>query len=170
MDESTKTMLVDAVKQALMVELKGQQLYSHAADQAKDATAKMLFRDLANDENEHMRVLQAQYRSLLADGKVDVAALHPAEVDHAASRIVTDEFRKSLAQGTFELAVVSIGCDLERRAILFYEEQAQRAEIAELKALFQALAKWEKGHLEALSELEKLMQDEYWSRQGFAPF
>jgi rubrerythrin len=95
--------------------------------------------------------------------------VHPAEVDHGAGDVIDDSFRKSVKRGKFEMAVIGIGCDLEKKAITYYREQAQEAEDPDLRQLFTWLAEWEDGHLEHLLELEKMLQDEYWSDVGFSP-
>jgi len=161
--------MVQAIKDAIMTEIKGQQLYSHAAVTTQDPAAKALFQDLADDESEHMALLEAQYRNLLEEGRIDLSDVHPAEVDHGAGHVIDDEFRKSLKRGKFELAVISIGCDLENRAIQYYKEQAEQAEDPDLKQLFTWLSEWEVGHLEQLKDLERMLQDAYWADQGFSP-
>ena len=168
MDAKTESM-VKAIKDAIMTEIKGQQLYSHAAATTEDPAAKAMFEALARDENEHVSLLQAQYRSLLDNGRIDLSQVHPAEVDHGAGHVIDDRFRKSIKRGTFEMAVVGIGCDLENKAINYYKEQAGLTEDPDLKQLFTWLAEWEVGHLEQLIEIEKMMQDEYWADQGFSP-
>ena len=100
---------------------------------------------------------------------MDLSQVHPAEVDHGASHIIDDKFRRSLTRGAFEMAVIGIGCDLENKAIAYYTEQAEKAEDEELAQLFTWLSEWEVGHLNALMELQKMTQDEYWAQQGFSP-
>ena len=168
MDVKTETM-IQAVKDAIMTEIKGQQLYSHAAATTDDPAAKAMFEALASDENEHVALLKAQYRSLIDDGRIDLSQVHPAEVDHGAGHVIDDSFRKSIKRGIFEMAVIGIACDLENKAISYYREQAGKAEDPDLKQLFTWLAEWEVGHLEQLVELEKMLQDDYWADQGFSP-
>ena len=67
------------------------------------------------------------------------------------------------------MAVIGIGCDLENKAIAYYRDQADKASDPDLKQLFTWLSEWEVGHLNALMELQKFTQDEYWSNQGFSP-
>jgi rubrerythrin len=167
-DAKTQSM-IQAVKDAIMTEIKGQQLYSHAASTTEDAAAKAMFTALAKDEDEHVALLQAQYESLLSSGKIDLSKVNPAEVDHGAGHVIDDKFRKSIKRGTFEMAVIGIGCDLENKAISYYKTEADKTDDADLKQLFTWLAEWEVGHLEHLMELEKMLQDEYWADQGFAP-
>lgn len=168
MDAKQKRML-DAVKTALMTEIKGQQLYSHAVTQTPDPDAKAMFEALARDEEEHVAILKAQYRSLMEHGRMDLSAVHPAEVDHGAAPIIDDAFRAAVKRGTFEMAVIGIGCDLENKAISFYRAEAEKTEDPDLKKIFGWLAEWEVGHLHQLMEIEKVMQDAYWADQGFSP-
>ena len=128
-----------------------------------------MFEALARDEDEHVALLQAQYKSLVEAGRIDLSQVHPAEVDHGAGHVIDDGFRKSIKRGTFEMAVIGIGCDLENKAITYYRDQAKKTEDPDLKQLFTWLAEWEVGHLEHLVELEKMLQDEYWADQGFSP-
>jgi rubrerythrin len=169
MDEKKKQRMIEAVKEAVMTEIKGQQLYSHAATQTDDPAARTMFEALAKDEDDHVRILQAQYKSLLQDGKIDLSVVHPAEVDHGASHVIDDDFRKKIKRGKFEMAVIGIGADLEKKAITYYQEQAAKAEDPDLKQLFSWLAQWEDGHLDQLRELEQMLQDDYWADLGFAP-
>lgn len=164
-----KDALLKAIKDAVMVEVKGQQLYSHAAEQATDAAARAMFQMLARDEDDHVRILTTQYRNLLADGHLNLAGLNPAELDHGSQTVITDDFKRSVRKGSFEMAVISIGCDLENKAIAYYRDHAARTEDADLKQLFTWLLEWEDGHLTQLLELEKIYQDAYWSEQGFSP-
>ncbi len=164
-----KEQMIKAIKDAVMVEVKGQQLYSHAATESKDPAARAMFEMLARDEDDHVRILMTQYKSLMTEGKLNLDDVHPAEVDHGSADVVTDDFKKSVKRGKFELAVISIGCDLENKAIAYYKEHAAKTDDADLKQLFTWLKEWEDGHLEQLLELEKIYQDAYWADQGFSP-
>lgn len=164
-----KEQMVLALRNAIMTEIKGQQLYQHAAATTENAAAKLMFDQLAKDEGEHVEILQTQYKHLEQNGSLDLSQVQPGEVDHGAATVIDDEFRKSLGRGKFELAVVGIGCDLENKAIAYYKEQAAATDDADLKQLFTWLAEWEEGHLKQLMDLEKMMQDDFWSDQGFSP-
>ena len=167
--DAKKEAMIKIIKDAVMVEVKGQQLYSHAAQKTEDAAAKAMFEMLASDEDDHVRILMIQYKSLMEDGKLDLSDVHPAEVDHGSHDVINDDFKKSIKRGKFEMAVIGIGCDLENKAISYYKEHAAKTEDPDLKQLFTWLVEWEDGHLEQLLELEKIYQDAYWSDQGFSP-
>ncbi len=161
--------LVEVIKQAMMVELKGEQLYQHAAKEASQPEVRALFLALAADEVEHLRVLEVQLKSLQGEGRFDLSVLGEREVTAGASPVIDEAFKASLRRGVFELAVVSIGCDLERRAIEYYQAQAAATE-GEAQRFFSWLASWEEGHLQQLMAMESLMQEAYWAERGFSPF
>ncbi|PID78576.1 hypothetical protein CSA17_06545 [bacterium DOLJORAL78_65_58] len=169
MSDPKKDAMIQAIKDALMVEIKGQQLYAHAAETTQDPAAKAMFNMLAKDEDDHVNILKTQHRSLMEDGCINLDDVHPAEVDHGSQDVITDGFKKSIKRGQFEMAVISIGCDLENKAIAYYKEQAAKTDDPDLKQLFTWLVEWEDGHLEQLMELEKIYQDAYWADQGFSP-
>ena len=169
MSDPKKDAMIQAIKDALMVEIKGQQLYAHAAQQTQDPAAKAMFDMLAKDEDDHVNILKTQHKSLVEEGRINLDSVHPAEVDHGSQDVITDGFKKSMKRGQFEMAVISIGCDLENKAIAYYKEQAEKTDNADLKQLFTWLVEWEDGHLEQLLELEKIYQDAYWAEQGFSP-
>ena len=169
MTDPKKDAMIKAVKDAIMVEIKGQQLYTHAAATTSDPAAKAMFDMLAKDEDDHVRILQTQYKSLMEEGRINLDDVHPAEVDHGSQDVISDDFKKSLKRGQFEMAVISIGCDLENKAIAYYKEHAAKTDDPDLKQLFTWLVEWEDGHLEQLMELEKIYQDAYWADQGFSP-
>jgi len=110
-----------------------------------------------------------QYKNLMADGKLNLDDVHSAAVDYGSADVISDDFKKAVRRGEFELAVISIGCDLENEAIAYDKEHAAKTDDADLKQLFTWLVEWEDGHLEQLLELEKIYQDAYWADQGFAP-
>ena len=58
MNDKKHQNMIEAVKAAVMVEIKGQQLYSHAAMQTEDPAARAMFEALARDEDDHVRILQ----------------------------------------------------------------------------------------------------------------
>lgn len=168
-DQEKREAMIQAVKDALMVEIKGQQLYSHAAATAKDPEVKQMFQMLANDEDNHVKMLQAQFKPLMEEGRIDLEGLHPAEVDHGSQSIIPDSFKTRIKGGEFEMAVIGIGCQLEVQAIAHYKSKAKHIEDPDLKQLFSWLSDWEEDHLNQLRELETMYQDAYWSEQGFSP-
>lgn len=169
MTDDLKSAMMEVVKEAMLAEVKGHQLYTHAATTTTDPAVRGIFESLAKDEEIHIEVLKTQAKNLFEGGTIDLSAVSTAEVGSGSHAIIDDAFKKSLKTGTFEMAAIGIGCDLEKRAIAFYSEHAEKTEDAELKKLFTWLTNWEKTHLSQLLDLEKFYKDAFWADQGFMP-
>jgi rubrerythrin len=161
--------MIEVVKEALLAEVKGHQLYTHAATTTTDPAVQGIFKSLARDEEAHIAILKGQAQALVDTGSLDLGAVSTAEVGGGSHAIIDDDFKRSLKKGTFEMAAIGIGCDLEKRAIAYYSEHAEKTDDPELKKLFSWLTEWEKNHLSQLLDLEKFYKDAFWADQGFMP-
>ena len=170
MNDETKKAVLEAVKTAIITELRGLEIYAAAAERTTDASAKLMFQSLADDERLHKEFLEKNYRSVLQEGVWAVPATpqNLTPLDH--SDIVTPEFLKRVKGGSFEMAVIAAGVELERSAIEYYRAAAEACPDETVAATFRFLSDWEKGHLESLSELERRMRDQYFAELGFSPF
>ncbi len=170
MDDTTRREVLEAVKTAIITELRGLEIYRAAVDRATDPAAREMFKCLADDEQAHKEFLEANYRSLLHDGTWAVPATpeNLTPLDH--SDIVSTEFLRRVKGGAFEMAVIAAGVELERSAIEYYRKEARACPDDTARETFRFLADWEKGHLDALVDLERQMRDQYFAEQGFSPF
>ena len=170
MNQETMKTVLEAVKTAIITELRGYEIYKAAAERTQDAAARQMFQSLAGDERVHKDFLEKNYRSLLKQGQWSVPATpeNLTPLDH--TDIITPDFIKRVKGGSFEMAVIATGVELERSAIEYYHRQAEECPDETAKKTFQFLAEWEKGHLEALGDLERQMRDQYFADVGFTPF
>jgi len=169
MDHATRRIVLEAVKTAIITELRGYEIYKAAAERTTDASARLMFQSLANDEAHHKDFLEKNFRSLIENGEWSVPATPENLSPLDESEVITPQFLKRVKGGSFEMAVVAAGCELEMSAINFYTKAAEECPDAESAAVFRFLANWEKGHLEALTDLEGRMKDQYFAERGFAP-
>ena len=112
-DDASKQAMIKAIKDAVMVEVKGQQLYNHAAKQTEDPAARSMFEVLARDEDAHVKILTTQYRALTDTGHIDLSKVDPAEVIevYGLSRAVgldvaVDQIERHVSQGGRVLRVI----------------------------------------------------------------
>jgi rubrerythrin len=169
MDYAARKIILEAVKTAIITELRGLEIYKAAAERTTDVSARLMFESLANDEAHHKDFLEKNFRSLLEKGEWSVPATPENLSPLDDSDVITPQFLKRVKGGAFEMAVVAAGCELEMSAINFYNKAAGECPDEESSKVFRFLADWEKGHLEALSELQDRMKDQYFAEQGFAP-
>lgn len=170
MNEASKRVVLEAVKTAIITELRGLEIYKAAAEKAEDPSARQMFLSLADDEEAHKRFLERNFESLLKDGRWAVPATpeNLGALDH--SEVITPDFLKRVKGGAFEMGVVAAGVMLERTAIEYYSQAANECPDEESAKVFRFLATWEKDHLESLQQLEVRLRDQYFADQGFAPF
>ncbi len=170
MSDATLKTVLEAVKTAIITELRGFEIYKAAAERAHDPAARQMFQSLADDEGAHKEFLEKNYRSLLEKGEWAIPATpqNLTPLDH--SDIITPDFLKRVKGGAFEMAVIAAGVELERSAIEYYASQARACPDETAKKTFRFLADWEKGHLDSLKDLERQMRDQYFADMGFSPF
>ena len=170
MDEANRRIVLEAIKTAIITELRGYEIYKAAAERADDPAAKQMFSSLAEDERHHKVFLERNFQSVLETGEWAVPATPENLSPLDDSEIVNPDFLKRVKGGAFEMAVVAAGCELELSAIKYYKEAAEECPDEESAKVFRFLADWEKDHLHSLTELEKRLKDEYFAAQGFTPF
>jgi len=164
------TQLVDVLRQALQSERDGYQFYTMAAAHTDIAGAKEIFEHLGEEERKHFDALQKEYRNLLEGRAWDGAYVwgEPWNPEDATV-LFSDQFKSRIQGRHHEMAALSIGILLEKEAFQFYAEQSRIAEGAELKAFFDELAAWERGHHAMLLKLDEILKDAYWDENRFAP-
>ncbi len=169
MDQATRKIVLDAVKTAIITELRGLEIYKAAAERTTDPSARLMFQSLATDEEHHKAFLELNFQSILEKGEWAVPATAENLTPLDDSDVITPQFLKRVKGGSFEMAVVAAGCELELSAINFYTQAARECPDEESAKVFRFLADWEKGHLESLNMLEARMKDEYFAERGFTP-
>jgi rubrerythrin len=160
---------IDAVRTAIITEIKGQELYKTAAAKAEDPDARRMFEGLAEEEEGHKAYLERHYASLMKTGAWAQTELSEHSKEQVEEFILDETFRRSLKRGNFEMAVVAIAVDLEAKAVAFYKEVAENAEDPDTRRIFQHLVAWEEGHHRQFLAMEKELRDSYFSDRGFAP-
>ena len=74
MDHANQRIVLEAIKTAIITELRGYEIYKAAAERASDPAAKQMFSSLAEDERHHKMFLERNYKSVLEDGEWAVPA------------------------------------------------------------------------------------------------
>lgn len=165
--------LLEIVKKAIRVENDGYQFYRVAEEKTQDPKGKEVFASLARDETNHMQILKGLYQSIKEKGEYKFDEIkdmkHILETT-SESPIFSKEFKQRLEQSQFEMTVLSVGILLEKNAIEFYKESAQKSDDKEVRMLFNYLADWEGEHLRALVQQQKFLQEDYWTEARFYPF
>ncbi len=168
MDQKQLSSAIDAVKTAIMTEMQGYELYKGAAERTTDPEARRMFQLLADEEENHSRMLHEQFKSLM-QSHVFAAPPKVEEGEGFETLVADPKWRKSLRFGNMELSAVSIGSNLEARAIAFYKKCAETTQDPEGRKVFEWLVLWEEDHLKWMQTLEDELKERYWADQGFSP-
>ncbi|NLV75867.1 MAG: ferritin family protein [Tissierellia bacterium] len=158
---------LNIISQAILNEVEGYEFYQMAANQAGTKSSKDAFMELANEELKHVEFLEELFDKIKKDEGDDFKLafdVAPPSPDIYNWEKVDKEYT-SLAMSVF-----SIGIQMEKASIQFYEEAKSKTQIEEAKKLYDLLIKWEKVHLEQFTEQYNIYKDEWWADQNFAPF
>ncbi|WP_236908854.1 ferritin-like domain-containing protein [Clostridium sp. Cult3] len=158
---------LDIISQAILNEVEGYEFYRMAANQAGTEDSKDAFMELANEELKHVEFLETLFNKIKKDEGDDIKLAFdaaPPSPDIYNWEKVDKEYT-SLAMSVF-----SIGIQMEKASVQFYEEAKSKTRIEDAKKLYDLLIKWEKVHLEQFTEQYNIYKDEWWADQSFAPF
>jgi rubrerythrin len=164
-----KTKALDALKQAILLEIKGKAFYESVARQSKFEGIRHVFETMADEEKGHIDVLTRQFKSVGRSGKFEPTSLQQSAEDFT-QLILTDEIKKNAADAAYEAAALGAAMDMEDKAVKYYGERARATDDPLEKEMYQWLSDWEKTHLNLLANLEKQLQEEIWNDQSFWPF
>lgn len=162
---------LDIIKKAIILEHRGKALYQSVTPETDSNGVKELFNMLAEEEENHIKVLNHQYRSISMGGKFDVHGVEGLSVggDSVAARVLTGKIVKEISGASYEAAVISAALEFEKKAVEFYSQQAEKALSEEEKKIFLWLSDWEKGHMSMLAHIDKELMEKIWYDNSFWP-
>ena len=161
----------EILRKAYQIEVDGYTFYSLAADRSDKPAVQELFGKLARDEVEHQTYLKGILRSYDEQG---LAAFrgdrHAPDLRAFSSKVFTEAFKQQAHGAAFEMGVLSIGMQLESRAVSFFNQAATQAGDVGVRDFYRFLADWEKEHFDALQSLYDGVRQDFWADGRFAPF
>jgi rubrerythrin len=168
---TAREQVLEVLRRAYQIEVEGQTFYALCAHRAEKPAVRELFEKLAGDEVQHqvyLRQVLGKYAEHGA-GAFDFPRRQP-DLGAIASKLFTDRFRKEAQGASFEMAVLSIGMQLESGAMTHFNASAAGATEGEVREFYTFLAGWEKEHYDALAALSQSVRADFWDRAGFTPF
>ena len=139
---------LNVLAQAILNEVEGYEFYRLAASQAK-GESKDAFLQLAEEERIHAEYLRDLSDKIAKseDEKLELAF----ELNPPSPEIYRWE-KLDVKEANLAMTVFSIGVQMEKDAIRFYEEAAEKSEIEELQQIYRILIQWEKVHLDQFTK------------------
>ena len=160
----------EILKNAILLEKRGQAFYSKVAAQASGEAVKKFFTLMAEEEVSHVKILSEQFKSYSTHKKFKPAAYRGQGEFKTASDILTRDLKKQISAADYEAAAIAAAMAMEKNAIEVYSGRAAEAQDPDEKALYDWLAQWEAAHLNFLAKLDRELTEEIWNDNRFWPF
>ena len=153
----------DILRKAFQVEVDGHTFYSMAMEAATKPAARKLFERLARDETEHKAYIMAVMKRYEEHGASSFQ-FDPRDPDMSefSSKIFTESFKEQALGEVTEIGALSIGIQLETKAVALFETAAREASDPQIGGFYRFLADWEGSHLRTLQHLHDSIQVDPW--------
>ena len=158
------------LKDAILLERRGQAFYQAVADGCGQPAVKEFFEKMAAEEKRHVAVLSEQFRAYQANRKFTDLPGELSGGDDTAMAVLSDQVKDRIAAADFEAAAISAAMLMEERAIKLYSERALSSTDENEKAIYEWLSEWERGHLKLLARMDQDLKEEIWQDNSFWPF
>lgn len=147
MGEETKA-AIEALRQAMLNEEKTRDFYMEAVDKAANEKARRTFKELAQEETLHMRIVQEQYESMKASGGWSAVADFEdlGDVDIRPLEFKRADMDAYVTGATTDLEALTIAAEMENNSYNFYTEQYNRTTDPLGKQIYGGLVKAERNH------------------------
>lgn len=157
---------LEVIAQAILNEVEGYEFYKIAAENGS-LSNKEAFMELANEELKHVEYLRQLFDKVKDSSEDDLKLAFeatPPSPDIYNWNKVPAEYTSMV------MSVFSIGMQMEKDSIEFYEEAKKKTNLKEAIEIFDVLIKWEYVHLEQFSKQYEMYKQQWWDEQNFAPF
>ncbi|MCA1784603.1 MAG: rubrerythrin, partial [Desulfobacteraceae bacterium] len=110
-----KTNTLNILKNAFLMERQGKSLYETARDKADDEVVKNFFDDLANEEAQHMNMLEAQFKSIMQSGKFAAGRYETDGTGDTPPAILTQDLANKINAAGFEATAITAAVNFEQK-------------------------------------------------------
>ena len=125
---------------------------------------------MAQEETGHIEMLALQFKAYREKGLFDQDLNELPENGAIAASVLSGDLKTEIAAAGYEAAAIAAAISMEERAVRLYSERAASSADPAEKALYSLLAQWERGHLEALTILDRELVQSIWHDNQFWPF
>ena len=165
-----KSNALTILKHAFLMERKGKALYEKVMEHAKDDSVKAFFKDLADDEQEHMNILEKQFKALMSSSKFTAGGFENDAGRVSAPDILDETLKNKIDAAGFEATAITAAIGFEEKAVKLYAQRSEEASDPEEKKLYHWLSTWETTHLKKLMALDAELMETVWQDNSFWPY
>jgi rubrerythrin len=161
---------LEILKQAILLERRGKAFYQKVAEQADSDAIQSFFQDMAEEEQKHIEILSAQFKSYTEEGRFSPGGFNEEENSRISDTVLNADIKEKIATAGFEAAAIGAAISMEERAVKVYSEQGVAAVDPEEKRLYTWLSQWERQHLKVLMDIDRALVEKSWHDNQFWPF
>lgn len=164
------TKIQSILKYAMRMEKDSQVFYEYYTDVAEAESTRKLFRELAEIEKEHYRILNEKYGELTAKDPPIVMSwvVDDTSREHAPGILADNsDTLGSYGQASLDLNITRMAFLIENDFMNFYDKASEIVDDPEVKKLLRTFSKWEAGHRDMFQERYKKLLNEYWKDLSF---
>ena len=133
------------LEQAMRNEVQGRRFYLRVAERVRDRRGQELFRAIADDEADHLRLLQTQ-RDAIATGRPWISIEAAKTLPRYDLTIFPEADAIALSEAATDTDALRLAMDYERQGYELYDRAAAATGDATAKAVFRFLAGEENRH------------------------
>ncbi len=164
-----KSNTLDILKKAFLLEQQGKNLYETARDLAGDEDVKTFFQELAQDEIEHMAILEKQLKAIMKTGNFISGDYKSGNTDATSSDILDNTLIDKINAASFESTAITAAVSFEEKAVKLYAQRAEESNDSEEKKIYSWLSAWESTHLKKLVAVQEALMEKVWNDNNFWP-
>lgn len=155
--------IAEVIKESIELELNGKAFFDHVADATHNELGKKMFQKLASDEAQHLKVFSDMFtKSVGEDWKKHVDTSKPRDESPMIVALAKRVENAAKAGRSSELEAISIGMELERKAIDFFDRASKSTTDPKAREIFDRITEEEKSHYDLLQA-----QYDYVSKSGY---
>ncbi len=121
-----KSNTLTILKHAFLMEQKGKSLYLKAMEHTQNEEMKSFFKDLADDEQEHMDILGKQFKSYMNSGKFIAGGFENNASVESAPDILSEDLKGRINAAGFEATAITAAIYFEQKAVQMYADRAKK--------------------------------------------
>jgi rubrerythrin len=161
---------LEILKQAILLERKGQLFYAAASEASKNSDVREIFTIMAQEEELHSQYLVEQLKKFSDEGRFRFSYPADSAKYRIADRVIDKNLAGKISAISYEAMAISTAIDMENRAIEVYTTQAHATKDPHEKEFYLWLAEWESGHHSILFQLDKELREKIWFDSKFWEF
>ena len=156
--------VLTVIKEAIKLEINGRAFFNHAAEVTHNELGKKMFKKLAQDENRHLDAFGELFSQVMGgeDWKKQVEQ-EELKGDSPLIQGLNARMKKQKEEKAGELEAISIGMDLERNAVNYFEKSASETTDPQAKQIFEKICEEERLHYNLLqAQYDSVTNSGFW--------